>query len=71
MKGQDFLPNSFLQNSKIGNNAICSYKQKKFIKFNNYSFKKEYTKFTKTFFEESKFDKNELKEFNDSILSLN
>ena len=51
MKGQDFLPNSFLQNSKIGNNAICSYKQKKFIKF--------------------KFDKNELKEFNDSILSLN
>ena len=74
IKGQDFLPHSLVQNSiyfQMDNNAIDHIRNIIYKQFEYNKLDEEYTKFTKTFMNVYDFDKKELNESNESILSLN
>ena len=74
IRGKDYLPQTLIQNSiyfYMENNAIIYLKEIVSNKLRNYAFKMEYEIFSKSFLLVNKFDKEELKESNDTILSLN
>ena len=74
IRGTDYLPPSLVQNSiyfQMENNSIEYINKIITKKFHNFKFYEENEKFCKSFLSIYKFDKEELKESNDAILSLN
>ena len=74
IKGKDFLPSSLIQNSiyfQMDNIDIKLINEIVKYKFNGYEFSSEYEQFSKAYLSVYNYDKNELKESNEMILSLN
>ena len=74
IKGKEYLPSSLIQNSiyyQMENNAINYLTQIVKFRFIGHEFNNEYKEFSNKFLSVYKFEKNDMKESNESILSLN